>query len=278
MNATRADDRSEEKLQAEAGRAEALVPISIDYDIPDPNGEGKGLKIKDRFLWNASEPFVKPLEFATIFCHDVGIHENNAATIAELIMSQVEEQQNAVAIDLATRDVTPDDVVFSDDESPADDEYPEPDCRIIVNLDLQIFQHVLRDRIEWDLSSPLPPAEFARHYCAELGLTGEAVPIVAHAIHEELIKHKRDALEMDLFAQTHPGEQAKWERTGGQPKTNSRTGAKGLVGVWRDWWERDEFSPLLFEISHDDMVKREQERSREARRIMRTLHTSKRRR
>lgn len=257
------------------------MPISIDYDIPDPNGEGKGLKIKDRFLWNASEPFVKPLEFATIFCHDVGIHENNAATIAELIIAQVEEAQNAVGIDLATRDVTPDDVVFSDEEAPAaaqEEHYPEPDCRIIVNLDVQIFQHVLRDRIEWDLSSPLPPSEFARHYCAELGLTGEAVPLVAHAIHEELIRHKRDALELDLFAATHPGEQAKWERTSGAPKTNSRTGAKGLVGVWRDWWEREDFAPNLVQLSHEDMQKREEGRSREARRIMRTLHTSKRRR
>lgn len=138
--------------------------------------------------------------------------------------------------------------------------------------------HVLRDRIEWDLSSPLPPAEFARHYCAEMGLTGEAVPLIAHAIHEELMKHKRDALELELFARTHPLEQAKWDRMGNQPRTTNRYGAKGLVGVWRDWWERAEFSPLLVELTADDMDKRETERSREARRMMRNVNTTKRRR
>lgn len=144
---------------------------------------------------------------------------------------------------------------------------------------MQIFTHVLQDRIEWDLSSPLPPSEFARHYCAELGLTGEAIPLVAHAIHEELQKHKRDALELDLFAQTHPSEQAKWEKTiGQQPRTTNKYGARRLVGVWRDWWERDEFSPILVELSTEEIERREQERGREARRMMRTLNTSKRRR
>lgn len=137
----------------------------------------------------------------------------------------------------------------------------------------------MRDRIEWDLSSPLPPAEFARHYCAELGLTGEAIPLVAHAIHEELLKHKRDALELDLFTQSHPMEQAKWEKTAGQqPRTTNRYGARRLAGVWRDWWEREEFSPVLIELSTEEMERREQERGREARRMMRTLNTSKRRR
>jgi len=142
---------------------------------------------------------------------------------------------------------------------------------------VQIFTYVLRDRIEWDLSSPLPPSEFARHYCAELGLTGEAIPLVAHAIHEELLKHKRDALELDLFQHSHPSEQAKWERTGGQRATTNRYGARKLVGVWRDWWERDEFSPMLVELSMEDMEKREAERSREARRMMRTVGTKRRR-
>ena len=147
-------------------------------------------------------------------------------------------------------------------------------------LDVQIFTSVLRDRIEWDLSSPLPPSEFARHYCAELGLTGEAIPLITHAIHEELIKHKRDALELDLFAHTHPLEQAKWEKGGPSniPRTTNRTGARPLVGFWRDWWERDEFAPVFVELSTEDMERREVERNREARSMMRTLATSKRRR
>ncbi|WWD18147.1 hypothetical protein CI109_102596 [Kwoniella shandongensis] len=156
--------------------------------------------------------------------------------------------------------------------------WEEADCRIIVNLDVQIYSHILRDRIEWDLSSPLPPSIFAKHYCTELGLTGEAIPLVAFAIHEELLKHKRDALELELFASTHPEEQAKWERGGPLPRVNTKRGAKGLVGVWRDWWEKEEFGPILVEMTMEEMEKREYERTREARRMMRTLTTNKRRR
>jgi len=70
-----------------------------------------------------------------------------------------------------------------------------PDCRVILSIDVQIATHHLIDHIEWDLHSQLTPEEFAIKLCADLGLSGEAPPLVAHAIHEELIKHKRDAIE-----------------------------------------------------------------------------------
>jgi len=141
----------------------------------------------------------------------------------------------------------------------------EPSHKTNIQLDVQIYAHILRDRIEWDLSSTLPPSLFARSYCKDLGLTGEAAPLIAHAITDELIKHKRDALELELFAHTHPTQQAKWEKTPGQPKVSDRKGAKGLVGVWRDWWEREEFGPVLVELSVEEMERREVERTRESR-------------
>ena len=120
------------------------------------------------------------------------------------------------------------------------------------------------------MSSSLPPTQFAKHYCTELGLTGEAIPLVAHAIHEEILKHKRDCLELELFAKTHPDEQAKWERShGGAPRTTSRTGAKGLKGIWRDWMDREEYGPVLVELSMEEMERRETERTRESRRQIR---------
>jgi chromatin structure-remodeling complex subunit SFH1 len=71
-------------------------------------------------------------------------------------------------------------------------------------------------------------------------------------------------LDLELFASTHPDEQAKWERAGGG-RVNDRKGAKGLVGVWRDWGEREEFGPVLIELTVEEMERREQERAREAR-------------
>ena len=110
-----------------------------------------------------------------------------------------------------------------------------------------------------------------------MGLTGEAIPLVACAIHEELLKHKRDALELELFASTHPEEQAKWERQT-VPRVTNKRGAVGLVGVWRDWGEREEFGPVLVELTVEEMERRELERTREARRMMRGLASVKRRR
>lgn len=133
----RADGRPEDALAAEADRPELLVPISLDLEIKEPHGpEEDGIKIKDRFMWNANEPFYQPMEFAKIFCRDVGISETHADTIAQLISAQIEEAQNTVVIDLGTQDVTPDDVEWSDDEAMDEDDQRlvEPDCRIIINV------------------------------------------------------------------------------------------------------------------------------------------------
>ncbi|ORX34100.1 hypothetical protein BD324DRAFT_636616 [Kockovaella imperatae] len=383
--ATRHSYPSEELLRREAGRPTVLVPITIDFDVPSQEADKQGIKVKDRFLWNMNEPFITPHQFATTFCKDIGIPHTFATTMAELIQSQLDEASGCVDIDLVDREVTADDVIWSEDEpimeeyeevsdevvpeaprrkrgrprkyprpltdrvsesatpaltpvpevepaashvdeedgnegdqeeeaangehveegdnqgegegtvEPAENEdeagpvvvkrrrkikrvWQEPDCRITINLDVQIYTHILRDRIEWDLASSLPPAVFAKQYCAELGLSGEAIPLVAHAITDELLKHKRDALELDLFSETHPLEQAKWERGGaGGMKVNSRYGASQLVGVWRDWWEREEYSPVLVELTMEEMERRDLERNRESRRMLRTLGPKRRR-
>lgn len=130
------DFRPEEALAQEATRPELLVPITLDYDIPSPQGNGDGIKIRDRFMWNANEPFYKPLDFATILCNDVGIDLSHAQTLADLIQTQLDEAQSTVVIDLATDDTTPDDVIWSDDEveDAVDNEGIEPDCRIVINV------------------------------------------------------------------------------------------------------------------------------------------------
>ncbi|WWC68418.1 uncharacterized protein I206_102345 [Kwoniella pini CBS 10737] len=331
---------SEELLEKEADRPELLVPISIDLDIPNMDPNIQGIRIKDRFLWNINEPFIDPIQFAQVFCDDVSISRDYAATISELIKNQLEESQNTLEIDISNEEAKEDDVVWSSEEEDevetpggdmaldanvetveingggvkgstgeptggadtADQEqagqeqeeqeeekeksWEEADCRIIVNLDVQIYTHILRDRIEWDLSSTLPPLVFAKQYCKELGLTGEAIPLITWSIHEELLKHKKDALELDIFGKTHPEEQIKFEKTGNHPRTNlatTRRGystgkTKGLNGVWRDWFERDEYSPALIELTFDEIIQREQERLRESRRVMRTLTTGNKRR
>lgn len=55
----------------------------------------------------------------------------------------------------------------------------------------------LRDRFEWDLSNTCAsaPEVFSRQMAAELGLGGEYVPIISHAIREQLYRHKRQLVD-----------------------------------------------------------------------------------
>ena len=142
------------------------------------------------------------------------------------------------------------------------------------------------DHIEWDLLSPLTPEAFAQKLCMELGLSGEAIPLVAHAIHEELMKHKKDAIEWGVIggdlgmgddANTGPGggEKSKggWgvvkDKTGlglnwGRAPKDGR-GPKTLKSVWRDWAEAEEFRTKFEELTVEEVEKREVERERASR-------------
>lgn len=153
-----------------------------------------------------------------------------------------------------------------------------------MQIDVQIATYHLLDHIEWDLLSPLTPETFATTLCADLGLSGEAVPLVAHAIHEELIKHKRDAIEWGVLgSDAHGGtveEQADKPRdrsgfsllkdkTGlglswGRAPKDGR-GPKPLRSVWRDWAEAEEFRTRFEVLTAEEVERREIERERATR-------------
>lgn len=75
----------------------------------------------------------------------------------------------------------------------------EDDLRVIVEYEVQILRHILRDRLEWDLSSELTPEAFAMALTRDLGLTSESGVLISHAVREQLLKHRRAALELGLF-------------------------------------------------------------------------------
>lgn len=125
-----------------------------------------------------------------------------------------------------------------------------------MQLDVQISTYLLRDRIEWDLGSTLSPERFAASYCAELGLTGEALPIISHAIREELLRHKREAYERGLLREGAGLHEEAWPNGSAAPVG---TAPKRLRGAWRDWSERHEFGPLIEKVSIEEMERRERE-------------------
>ena len=169
-------------------------------------------------------------------------------------------------------------------------------------IDVQVDNHHLADHIEWDLRSPLTPEAFTHQLCLDLGLSGEAGPLIAHAIHEELVKHKRDAIEWGLIggaererdaanAANNAANAANATTAGGAgedaaPRDKSglslmkdktglglgwgRTpkdgrGPRVLRSVWRDWPEAEEFGTRWEALSVEEVERREVERERASR-------------
>ncbi|KDN35410.1 hypothetical protein K437DRAFT_260377 [Tilletiaria anomala UBC 951] len=89
--------------------------------------------------------------------------------------------------------------ILTDDGERLDVGEPEDDLRVIVDYEVQILRHHLRDRLEWDLCSPLTPERFADQIGKDLGLSGEARPLIANALREQLLNHKRVVIDMDLL-------------------------------------------------------------------------------
>ncbi|CDZ98243.1 SWI-SNF chromatin remodeling complex, Snf5 subunit [Phaffia rhodozyma] len=166
--------------------------------------------------------------------------------------------------------------VREEEEEDIDESQAESDCRIIVNLDVQISTLTLRDRIEWDLSSTLTPEHFAQTLVSDLGLPHESIPLISHAIHEELLRHKKDCLEWGFLG---PGwslhakdrERARGGLGGGTilGGFGPNGGPKGLKGAWRGWDEAEEFQPILSEVSLEEIERKEFERERAIRRMRR---------
>ncbi|KJA21212.1 hypothetical protein HYPSUDRAFT_42345 [Hypholoma sublateritium FD-334 SS-4] len=285
---------SPDVLESHAKKRTSLVPIRVEFETDTH-------RIRDCFVWNINESLIKPENFAKIFCNDLDIPQTWADTIATQIRAQLEDHEGVASMELGQ------DGALDTAEQPATGE-ELPECRVILSvrhtpsraaltlltpcgtpqIDVQIANHHLVDHIEWDLLSPLTPEEFSIKLAAELGLTGEAVPLIAHAVHEELLKHKKDAIEWGVIGgDREAGEEAaapgeKRDRSGfglvkdktglglgwGRAPRDGR-GPKTLKSVWRDWADAEEFRTTFEELTAEEVERREIERERATRRLRR---------
>ncbi|KAM0752653.1 SNF5-domain-containing protein [Meredithblackwellia eburnea MCA 4105] len=223
---------SEEQIESQANQASVLVPINIDLDVDN-------FKIRDSFLWNVNEKLITPTSFARIFIDDLDLPSHLVSEVTRQIEEQIEEQTGIAEVD-----------VRSEEEEKGDE---EKDLRVILNLDVQIGPLHLLDKIEWDLSSPLTVETFTSSLTRDLSLSSSAVPLISHAIHSELFKHKKLCIEMGLLG----------------PVEGRRRGARQLEGVWREWPESLSFGPSLKVLSLDEMDRVEADRERAVRRAKR---------
>ena len=110
------------------------------------------------------------------------------------------------------------------------------------------------------------------------------MPLIAHAVHEELLKHKKDAIEWGVIGgDREAGEEPaatgeKRDRSGfglvkdktglglgwGRAPRDGR-GPKTLKSVWRDWADAEEFRTTFEELTAEEVERREIERERATR-------------
>jgi chromatin structure-remodeling complex subunit SFH1 len=167
---------SPESMGEHALRPTNLIPIRVELETDNH-------RIRDCFLWNCNEDLIAPQVFAKSFCADLELPQQYSTQVSAAIQSQIEEHEGIASLDL------------TDESGDRMSGYEEEECRVLLAIDVQIANSHLVDTIEWDLMSTLSPEVFAEGLCADLGLPGESVPIIAHAVYEEILRHKRDAVE-----------------------------------------------------------------------------------
>ncbi|KAI9478490.1 MAG: hypothetical protein EXX96DRAFT_249878 [Benjaminiella poitrasii] len=150
---------------------ETLVPIRLDLDIDS-------VKLRDRFLWNMNEQYITPERFGEMLCEDLQLTPMHrfVQPIADSIRSQVVEFETFNKVKL-----------------------PLDYTRVVIHLDLQVGKVNYRDQFEWELDNnderTNAPEIFSRQLTSELGVGGEYVSIISHAIREQIFKLKKQYAE-----------------------------------------------------------------------------------
>ncbi|KAF2739852.1 SNF5-domain-containing protein [Polyplosphaeria fusca] len=135
---------------------------------------------------------------------------------------------------------------------------PDDTYRCIVTLNINLMNRLYSDKFEWSLLHPPGFAEmFAKVTCADLGLAGEWVPAMTHAIYEAVLRLKKEACE-----------------NGGLVGDGDfdNDSVDPMVGAgWRYDHEHlcDEWEPKIEILSKEEIEKRERDRERQIRMLRR---------
>lgn len=148
---------------------------------------------------------------------------------------------------------------------PADPTQPETDAslnpddtyRCIVTLSVYLASNLYQDKFEWSLLHPPGAAEsFARQTCADMGLSGEWVLAITHAIYEAVLRLKKEACEGQILLAGEIDNQA--------ISIESGAGYRYDIDDFGAEWE-----PKFEELSKEEIEKKEGDRERQLRRLRR---------
>jgi chromatin structure-remodeling complex subunit SFH1 len=215
---------TEQQLQELAETEEVLVPIRL-------NLEAEGYRVTDFFMWNMNETVMTPEAFAIITCQDFDLPVGFTHTIASSIKNQLQEYSTLASVKLP----------------------PESGIHVILQLSVNLDKQLYEDKVEWEFGCELSPETFAKTVVSDMGLSGEFYPAIAHAVHEMLLRMKKEAMEGHL------------------PHEVDNQAAFGADAGWRVDQELlgDEWGPSVETLTSEEIERREIERERNIRRLKR---------
>ncbi len=166
---------------------------------------------------------------------------------------------NGASRDAAPPSMTADRIQATATPIPADEILnPDDTYRCIINLSINLLNRLYSDKFEWSLLHPPGFAEtFARQTCADVGLAGEWIPALTHAICEAVLRLKKEACENGGLV-------------GGYGEVDNDA-AEGVEAGWRYDPEHlaDGWQPKVELLSKEEIEKREGDRERQIRRLRR---------
>lgn len=152
---------------------------------------------------------------------------------------------------------------------------PPDSHRCVLSLSINLHSNLYTDKFEWSLLSPPGLAEiFAKQTCADLGLSGEWVPAMTHAIYEATLRLKKDMLDNNLSLAGVVGSGVDgWGQVENEACEFHGTGESSL-GVGAGWRFDEsglgnEWEPRIERLSKEEIEKREGDRERQLRRARR---------
>ena len=152
---------------------------------------------------------------------------------------------------------------------------PPDTHRCVLTLSINLQNRLYTDKFEWSLLHPPGfPEIFAKQTCADLGLSGEWVPSMSHAIYEASLRLKKDMIDNGgtLAGVVGSGVDG-WGTVENEPCDYHGTG-ESAVGVGAGWrFDEDglghDWEPKIEVLSKEEIEKREGDRERQLRRARR---------
>lgn len=213
---------------------EVLVPLKLNIEY-----NGGTSKLIDFFMWNVNDKSVSPEQFASTIVTDLDLPNQIQLDIAESIQKQIDDLAPAAAISLPS----------------------EGQFFVILDVSVNLSKRLFEDKFEWDLSQTEVSAEdFAGIVVADMGLSLEFKPAIAHCMHEITLRLRREIAEGSYNHELH-----KYQQIAGLIFERSiRIRTDSSVNNGNAIWE-----PIIETLSPWEIEKREIERERNTRRLKR---------